>query len=126
MDARERKPLASFQGVGNRMSESSVRLLICSAKPGVSKAQVLEATKITNAVLRRMPGFVEHEIACAVFDGEWVDLVHWRDPGSASWAERMFKRHPAAHAVASIVQQRWIAPIHLEDLAADLHLAYAY
>jgi hypothetical protein len=115
-----------LQGAENRMSESTIRLLICSAKPGVNKAQVMEATKITNAVLRRMPGFVEHEIACAVFDEEWVDLVHWSDPGAASWAERMFKRHPAANAVASIVEQRWITPMQLEDISADRHLAYAY
>ena len=108
------------------MSESTIRLLICSAKPGVSKAQVLEATKLTNRVLRRMPGFVEHEIACAVVDEEWVDLVHWSDAGAASWAERMFQRHPVASSVREVVSQRWITPLHLEDLAADRHMAYAY
>lgn len=90
------------------MLNSAVQLLMCSAKPGVSKAQVLEATRITNAVLRRMPGYVEHEIAFAAADGYWIDLVHWTDHSSAQAAKDAFRRQPEAEAIAAVIEQYWL------------------
>jgi hypothetical protein len=73
-----------------------------------------------------MHGFVEHEIACAVIDNEWVDLVHWSDAGAAACAERLFRRDPAAASLLAVVTQQWITPLYLEDLTAERHMAYAY
>jgi hypothetical protein len=98
--------------------ESTKHLLICSARPGVSKAQVLEATRATNAVLRRMPGYVEHEIAVSARDGGWVDVVHWSNRDAALTAEALYKRHPNVAAVSEVIEQRWVMVLPIPAAAA--------
>jgi hypothetical protein len=103
--------------------ESTKHLLICSARPGVSKAQVLEATRATNAVLRRLPGYVEHEIAVSVRDGGWVDVVHWSNRDAALTAEVLYRRHPNVAAVAEVIEQRWVMVLPIPVPAAHAHHA---
>jgi hypothetical protein len=102
------------------MPGSTIEILMCSARPGVSRAQILEATRMTNAVLRRLPGYLEHEIAYAVENGRWVDIVHWTDPDAAFAAEAAFRLHPEAQAVSAIIEQNWIVPLHVELPLTDL------
>jgi len=98
--------------------ESTKHLLICSARPGVSKAQVLEATRATNAVLRRLPGYVEHEIAVSARDSGWVDVVHWSNRDAALTAEALYKRHPNVAAVTDVIEQRWVMVLPIPAAAA--------
>jgi hypothetical protein len=102
------------------MPDSTIEILMCSPRPGVSKAQVLEATRMTNAVLRRLPGYVEHEIAHAVENGRWIDIVHWSDPDAAFAAEAAFKLHPEAEAVSAVIEQNWVVPLCVELPLTDL------
>lgn len=52
-------------------------------KPGVEDAAVLDASEaLQRDFLAHQPGFMKRELLRGA-DGQWVDLVHWRDEESA-------------------------------------------
>src|SRR5688572_17630060 len=53
-------------------------------KAGVADAALLEASQaLQQDFLARQPGFVKRELLRGT-DGQWVDLVFWRDEASAN------------------------------------------
>lgn len=101
----------------SKRTDSAMHLLVCSARPGAGRRQVLEATRATNAVLRRIPGYLEHEIAVSMNDGGWVDVVHWADRDAALTAEALYRRHPGAKEVAGVIEQRWVLVLPIPSQA---------
>jgi hypothetical protein len=101
------------------MAESAIHLLMCSAKSGVRKSQIFDAVRTAHAVLRRLPGFVEHEVACAAFDGQWIDIVHWSDPDAASGAEARFRLQPETRTIAAVLELQWIEVMQLRVPAIE-------
>jgi hypothetical protein len=79
-------------------------------KAGAGKSAVFDAVKWVNATLRRMPGFVEHEIAAGRVDGDdrWIDIVHWRDRESAAVAESKFRAATTDPSLAAALELRWV------------------
>jgi hypothetical protein len=110
-------------------------LLICAVKPGIDKARVFDAVKSAHAVLRQLPGFLRHEIAAGTLDddgrragngdGQWIDVVHWRDREAAGAAEARFRADPTIGRVAEAIDLRWIRvlPMACVPNCADVPLA---
>jgi hypothetical protein len=66
--------------------------------PGAEEAALLEASEILQRdFLQRQPGFVRRELLRGA-DGQWVDLVVWRDKPSAMLALSAAGSSAACHA----------------------------
>ena len=68
---------------GNRRDETVVEWAPFRLAPGVEPAALLEASEaLQRDFLEHQPGFVRRELLRGA-DGQWADLVVWRDEASA-------------------------------------------
>ncbi len=71
---------------------------------GIDEAALLEASEaLQRDFLQRQPGFLRRELLRGA-DGQWVDLVHWRDEPSASAAMRAAGSSPVCHTYFHLME----------------------
>lgn len=71
--------------------------------PGIDDSVLLQAADdIQDAFLRQQPGFVCRELLRGT-DGEWIDLVHWRDAEAAQAAMARAAESPVCHTYFALM-----------------------
>lgn len=101
------------------MAGSTLEVVIYSAKPGVSEAEMRSAVEVSNAVLRAFPGYLGRELAYASETGQWVDIVRWEDRASALAAVAAFGMQPKAQTLMDVIDLQRIRFMHLESMLID-------
>ena len=72
-------------------------------KPGVSEAQLVEASaRLQDEFLRQQRGFIRRELLMGA-QGEWVDLVYWTDEESAQAVMPAIAGSPACRAYFDVM-----------------------
>lgn len=70
------------------MSEA-IEVVIFKAKAGVSDEQLRTAALTVTPILKEMPGFLSREFGTSE-DGQYLDVVHWKDlPSAKAAAEKV-------------------------------------
>ena len=73
-------------------------------RPDVTEATLLDASEaLQRSFLADQPGFVRRELLRGA-NGEWVDLVYWRDEASANAVISAVAASPACHAYFSLME----------------------
>jgi hypothetical protein len=101
------------------MASSIIEVVIYSAKPGVSKQEMLAAVEATNVVLRRFPGYIKRELAFDPRTEQWLDLVHWTSRKAALDAIDAFGLHPEVEALTAVIEPRHMTLQHFESAMTD-------
>lgn len=79
------------------MTDMVIELAPFAVKPGVTEAQVLEASEVLQRdFLAGQPGFVRRDLLRGD-DGRWLDLVYWRDAASAEAVMAAAAASPVCH-----------------------------
>ena len=60
-----------------------IETVIFKLNPNVTEAEFLAAAQPTFDYLKTVNGYLKREL-CATGDGQWIDIVHWRDMDSAN------------------------------------------
>jgi hypothetical protein len=60
----------------NKRNSSVLQVVISTAKPGVTEAEIVKVANGIMPQLRKSPGFVHREIR-KTDDGKWVDCLWW-------------------------------------------------
>lgn len=70
------------------MSEA-IEVVVFKAKSGVSDNQLRTAALAVTPILKDMPGFISREFGASE-DGQYIDIVHWKDlPSAKAAAEKV-------------------------------------
>lgn len=86
--------------------------------PGVDEAALLAASRaLQEDFLRQQPGFLRRELLRGP-DGQWVDLVHWRDAAAAAAVMRAAAASTTCHRYFQLMDGADI----MEPGAGVLHL----
>lgn len=68
-------------------SATVVEIALFSAKPGVTADAIIHASKAMKTTITGWQGFIKRELV-DLGQGQWVDIVHWRDMDAAKRAEK--------------------------------------
>lgn len=86
-------------------------VVLFKAKRDVNFTQMQTVAKQLDAVLAKLDGFIERELA---YDGQgqWIDIVHWRDRDAAIAASRTVLTIPACQPFFALIDEDTINMTH--------------
>lgn len=96
-----------------------LELAIGEVKPGVSRAEYLQAASAVETDLRQMPGFRSRTLLAGE-GGLWVDLVYWDSLEEALQAAQAFTEIPSALPMIAMLNSDTIRMYHLEPVYEDV------
>ena len=88
------------------MSQSAVavELALFNNKPGVTGAEIVEASQAMEATLATWPGFIRRELV-ELGEGRWVDIVHWQSMALANAAVETAMTCPVCLAFFALLDE---------------------
>ena len=92
------------------MSEA-IEVVIFKAKPGVSDSQLRTAALAVTPILKEMPGFISREFGTSE-DGQYIDIVHWKDLPSAKTAAEKVMKIPKCGEFFGLIDQNQMQFMH--------------
>ena len=100
------------------MSSIVTELVLFKLKPGIDQEAVQAAATQMMPWLRQQPGFLRRELS-ASDTGQWVDIVHWTDLGSAQQAATVVMSAPEAHTFMTLLDEEQITMVHLHQVLEE-------
>jgi hypothetical protein len=94
----------------------TVEIVSFKAKADVSDEAVLKVVHATQNALQHYPGYIRRE-TLKNGDGQWIDIVHWRNLEDAQKAAETFNVDPSAAAFMEVVEVTSVNMLHLEQAA---------
>ena len=88
-----------------------IETVIFKLNPNVTEAEFLAAAQPTFDYLKTVNGYLKREL-CATGDGQWIDIVHWRDMDSALKAADDFMNHPVGQALGALIDFSTTTMLH--------------
>jgi len=95
----------------------AIEAAIFSLRRGTDRAEFLAAAEAVTADVRRMPGFLDRELAEGE-DGRWLDLLHWASLEDARRAAAEIMRSPASRPFMEMLDPESISMMHFRRVAA--------
>ncbi|MDJ0754949.1 MAG: hypothetical protein QNJ45_15610 [Ardenticatenaceae bacterium] len=87
---------------------------IVRLKPEVTAEDFIVASDATSAAFERVDGFIRRELSCSA-DGQWLDLVYFRDQQAAKHAEEGLTAVPEIHALMGMMDMDHSTWFHAEQ-----------
>lgn len=84
--------------------QHTIEVVIFPVKPGVTSAQLLTASAAITPILSAMPGFISRDFG-AGDDGQFLDIIHWRDRDAAHFAAQQVMGHAQCCAYFDLMDQ---------------------
>lgn len=97
------------------MSEA-IEVVIFKAKAGVSDSQLQTAALAVTPILKKMPGFISREFGTSE-DGQYIDVVHWKDFPSATAAADKVMGIPKCGEFFGLIDQSKMQFMHFTRVA---------
>ena len=97
------------------MSEA-IEVVIFRANSGVSDSQLQTAALAVTPILKKMPGFISREFGASE-DGQYIDVVHWKDLPSAKSAAEKVMGIPLCGEFFNLIDQTQMQFMHFSKVA---------
>lgn len=94
----------------------AIEVVIFKAKAGISDEQLRTAALAVTPVLKVMPGFISREFGTSE-DGQYIDVVHWKDLPSAKAAAEKVMGIPKCGEFFSLIDQNQMQFMHFTKAA---------
>lgn len=96
------------------MSEA-IELVVFSAKPGVKDTELKAAALSVTPILEKMPGYLSREFG-ASGDGQYVDIVRWKDLASAQAAAQQVMKIPECGKFFALIDESKMQFSHFQKV----------
>lgn len=93
----------------------AIELVVFSAKAGVTDAELKAAALSISPILEKMPGYLSREFG-ASGDGQYVDIVCWKDPASAKTAAQQAVNIPECQKFFTLIDQNKMQFSHFQKV----------
>lgn len=97
------------------MSEA-IEVVIFRTKSGVSDSQLQTAALAVTPILKEMPGLISREFGTSE-DGQYLDVVHWKDLPSAKAAAEKVMGIPKCGEFFGLIDQDQMQFMHFSKVA---------
>jgi hypothetical protein len=101
------------------MSNPVLEIVRFRVKSGVSEADFLAANRPTLAYAERQPGYVRRRLA-RLTEGEYVDVIEWRDMDSAKRAAETFHMAPECQDLMQVLDMESVVMDHPVIVASSM------
>jgi|SRR5882724_8445965 len=96
------------------MSEA-IEVVIFKAKSGTPDSQLRAAATVVTAILKEMAGFISRELGVSE-DGQYIDVVHWKDLASAKAAAEKATSIPECGEFFGLIDQSQMQFMHFSKV----------
>ena len=96
------------------MSEA-IELVVFSAKPGVKDTELKAVALSITPILEKMPGYLSREFG-ASGDGQYVDIVRWKDLSSAQAAAKQVMNIPECGKFFALIDESKMQFSHFQKV----------
>lgn len=90
-----------------------IEVVIFKTNPGVSGSQLQTAALAVTPFLKELPGFIKREFGVSE-DGQYIDIVHWKDMPSAKAAAEKVMGSPKCGEFFSLIDQNQMQFMHFD------------
>jgi hypothetical protein len=97
------------------MNSYVVEVVLFTAKPDVTEAQMREAAQYSAAELESLPGLLKRELLLNA-DGQWIDIGHWESLEHAMQALELVKEKPTIQAFFNLIDEASVQMFHLNPV----------
>ncbi len=94
----------------------AIEVVVFKAKAGVSDSQLQTAALAVTHILKEMPGFISREFGASE-DGQYIDIVYWKDLPSAKAAAEKVMGIPKCGEFFSLIDQNQMQFMHFTKVA---------
>lgn len=91
-----------------------IELVLFKTNKGVKPEEAQEALKVLNNLLLMEEGFISRKTAMAV-DGQFLDLVYWKDLKSAQKASKEIMKNEKALAIFNVIDDKTMTFNHFKS-----------
>ena len=95
---------------GEKMSQA-IEVVVFRAKANVTPERMQTAALAVTPVLAGLPGFLSREFG-ASGDGQYIDIVHWKNLSSAKQAAEKVMSIPECGEFFSLIEQSQMQFLH--------------
>lgn len=93
----------------------AIEVVVFRAKTGITPEQLKSAALAVTSVLSSMPGFIAREFGASE-DGQFVDIVHWKDIASAERAAEKVISIPVCGEFFGLIDQSQMQFMHFNKV----------
>lgn len=94
---------------------TAIEIVIFKPVAGTTQAQLTEAALAITPAIEQLPGYVSREFG-ASGDGQYVDIVHWRDMAAAQAAAEQVMEIPQCMAFFRLIDEDSVQMLHFNRL----------
>jgi len=94
----------------------AIEVVIFRAIAGTTSEQLQAAALAVTPVLAALPGFISREFGASE-DGQFIDVVHWKDLASAKQAAEKVMSVPVCGQFFSLIEQSSMQFMHFNKVA---------
>jgi len=96
----------------------AVEVVVFRAKEGISDHVLTDAAASANAEISLLDGFISRDFGAA--DGQFIDIVHWRDMAAAKAAAEQVMKLPTCAAFFELIDTKHMTFMHFDKVALSL------
>ena len=92
-----------------------IEVVVFRAKAGITPEQLQSAALAVTPVLSAMPGFISRDLGESE-DGQFVDVVYWKDLASAKQAPEKAMSFPVCEEFLGLIDQSQMQFMHFNKV----------
>lgn len=95
--------------------KQAIEVVVFRAKASITPEQLQAAAQAVTPVLSAMPGFISREFGASE-DGQFLDIVYWKDLASAKHAAEKVMSIPVCGEFFSLIEQSQMQFMHFNKV----------